>query len=94
MANTAFDSVSSLRPKVAILRSNLFSHRSAAVSYERAFELAAIKPFDFRDLTVAGIKISNALLEGRGLRGVFYGGSTLSQLKALLESLSTRASDT
>lgn len=80
-------SVGNLRPKIAILRSNLFSHRSASVSYDEAFRLAAITPFQLRDLTDAGISIASTLLVARGQKECFYLPTTPEQLRALLDTL-------
>jgi len=90
-AKATLSSVSALRPKVAILRSNLFSHRSASLSYEAAFAKAEITPFQLRDLTVVGLKIANTLLAARGLPEPFFSNSTLNHTKNLLQALANHA---
>ena len=90
-AKEALASVSHLRPKLAILRSNLFSHRSNSLSYEAAFDKAAITPNQFRDLTLAGIQIANALLVGRGQREIFFTKTTASQTLGMLHALKERS---
>ena len=52
--------------KVAILRNNLFAHRSATFSYAAAFKLAAVKPDQLFTLTEIALKIANRLLAARG----------------------------
>ena len=79
--------VAALRSKVAILRSNLFSHRSGSVSYQRAFELAAITPFQLRDLTDAGLSISSIFSRARGLAECLYIPATPEQLRRMLDEL-------
>ena len=90
-AKVILGSVSALRPKVAILRSNVFSHRSASLSYENAFTLAAVTPYQLRDMVAAGMEIANVLLAARRLPEAFYSGSTLEHLKGLLQVLADRA---
>jgi hypothetical protein len=87
VAMDALSEVQPLRPKLAILRSNLFSHRSGSLSYEGAFEKAAITPFQFRDLTDAGRVVANALLTGRGQREVFFTGTTMRHTASMLDAL-------
>lgn len=86
-AQQRLQAVAALRPKVAILRSNLFSHRSGSVSYQKAFDLAAITPFQLRDLTDAGLSISNALSKARGMSECFYLPATPEQLRRMLDEL-------
>ncbi len=90
-AKEALASVSDLRPKLAILRSNLFSHRSNSLSYGAAFDKAAITPNQFRDLTLAGLKIANALLVGREQREVFFTNTTADQTLGMLQALKERS---
>ena len=86
-AQNTLQAVAHLRPKVAILRSNLFSHRSASVSYDEAFRLAAITPFQLRDLTDAGLSIASTLLVAIGQKECFYLPGTPEQLGAMLDTL-------
>jgi hypothetical protein len=86
-AKNILQSVATLRPKVAILRSNLFSHRSASLSYDEAFRKAAITPFQLRDLTDAGISIANILLVARGQKECSYIPAAPEQLRMLLDTL-------
>ena len=90
-AKEALASVSHLRTKLAILRSNLFSHRSGSLSYKAAFDKAAITPNQFRDLTLAGLKIANALLIGRGQREAFFTKTTATQTLGMLQALKERS---
>src|SRR5690606_6123361 len=86
-AQQQLQTASVLRPKVAILRSNLFSHRSGSVSYQKAFDLAAITPFQLRDLTDAGLSISSILSKARGLADCFYLPTTPEHLRRMLDEL-------
>lgn len=86
-AASVLRSVSPLRSKVSILRSNLFAHRSASLSYKAAFELAAVTPFELRDLTDAGRKIANILLVARGQPTVAFTSFTNEHTKAMLHAL-------
>lgn len=90
-ARSALSSVAELRPKVAILRSNLFAHRSNSLSYSEAFRKAAFTPNNMRDLTIAGLEIANALLTGRGQKEVFFASSTADQTMAMLRRLKERS---
>jgi hypothetical protein len=67
-AEAALSWACGLVPKVAILRNNLFSHRSAKLSYKEVFEKASITPNQLRDLTDAGLRVTNILLTARGLQ--------------------------
>jgi len=54
--------------KVAILRHHAFAHRSANISYDDVFKMAAVTPGQLRDLTELALKIANRLLLARGLK--------------------------
>lgn len=86
-ARSRMSEVGSIHPKVAILRSNLFGHRSASLSYEDAFEKAAIKPDQIRDLTVAGLDIANCLLAARGLNEQLFHDVPRRDLEKLINDL-------
>ncbi|MCH8012988.1 MAG: hypothetical protein IIA61_13760 [Candidatus Marinimicrobia bacterium] len=66
-AQDVIKEIQNLPSKLAILRSNLFAHRSASLSYKEAFRKADVTPNQLRDLTVAGLRIANILLHARGL---------------------------
>jgi hypothetical protein len=55
-----------LAKKVAILRSNLFAHRSAELSYEDAFRKAEITPNQLRELAEASLRALNVISKARG----------------------------
>jgi AbiU2 len=76
-----------LAPKVRILRSNLFAHRSAALSYDEVFKKAAITPGEMRDLTEIALKIVNHLLLARGLRDHFFNELPRQDAEAILKTL-------
>jgi hypothetical protein len=73
--------------KVAIIRNNLFAHRSATLSWEAAFKKAAISPYKLRDLTDVGLKIANRLLQVRGLPEQFFNTRPLEDAEAMLTAL-------
>lgn len=54
--------------KAAILRHKAIAHRSALISYNEVFNLAAVKPNQLRDLTDMALKIANHLLLARGIQ--------------------------
>jgi AbiU2 len=74
-------------PKVHILRSNLFAHRSATLPYDGAFKKAAITPGEMRDLTEIALKIVNHLLLARGLRDHFFNELPRQDAEAILKTL-------
>lgn len=86
-ANDKLKSVSHLRPKLKTLRDKLFSHRCASVSYDEAFNHAAITPFQLKALTEAGISIASTLLVALGKTDCMYFPSTPEQLRAMLDEL-------
>lgn len=90
-ARAALASVAEIRQKIAILRSNLFSHRSNSLSYAATFQKAAFTPNQMRDLTNAGLEIANALLIGRGQKHLFFTRSTADQTMAMLRRLKERS---
>jgi hypothetical protein len=57
-----------LAEKVAILRHKAIAHRSAHLSYNDVFKMAAVTPDQLRDLTEIALKIANPLLLVRGLQ--------------------------
>jgi hypothetical protein len=79
--------VAGIPSKVAILRSNLFGHRSASLSYAEAFQKADLKPDQLRDLTVVGLKIANTLLKARGLHEQFFNELSRAHLERLINRL-------
>ena len=79
--------------KVAILRSNLFAHRSVSLSYAEAFNKAAVTPNELRELTEIALKIVNRLLISRGFTCHVFNGLPLSCAEAMLKALSEHASE-
>lgn len=86
-ARSILHSQDGVAKKVTILRSNVFAHRSASLSYEDAFRRAAICPDSIRDLANAGISISNILLADRGLDECFLATTTSTDTKRMLCAL-------
>lgn len=80
-----------LASKVAILRSNLFAHRSAALSYSETFKTADFTPNELRDLTDIALKIVNCLLIVRGLKDHVFSTLPLTDAEAMLKALGQRS---
>jgi hypothetical protein len=79
--------VAAIPSKVAILRSNLFGHRSASLSYEAAFQKADLKPDQLRYLTSVGLKIANTLLRARGLDEQYFHELPRADVRKLINDL-------
>jgi hypothetical protein len=73
--------------KVTILRSNLFAHRSASLSYAAAFEKARVTADQLRDLTEIALEIANRLLLARGLQDHCFNYLPRQDAEAMLEAL-------
>ena len=86
-ARTILAQVEPLRLKVIILRSNLFAHRSASLSYAEAFAKAKLTPNQLRDLTDLALRLANRLLVERGLQEQFFHEPSLEHAKAMLQKL-------
>lgn len=86
-ARALMTGIASVPSKVAILRSNLFAHRSASLSYEEGFRKADLKPDQLRDLTVVGLRIANTLLIARGLEEQFFHTPSRKDLERLINDL-------
>ncbi len=80
-----------LASKVTILRSNLFAHRSAALSYSEAFKTADVTPNELRNLTDIALKIVNCLLMVRGLKDHVFNTLPLTDAEAMFKSLAQHA---
>ena len=66
-AQVALDAANPLASKVMVLRSNLFAHRSANLSYAKVFELADVNPDQLREVSDTSLKIVNLLGEAVGV---------------------------
>jgi hypothetical protein len=73
--------------KVTILRSNLFAHRSATLSYDDAFKKANVTANQLRELTEIALKVANRLLLVRGLRDQFFNTLPQENAEAMLTAL-------
>ncbi len=80
-----------LASKATILRSNLFAHRSAALSYSEAFKKAVVTPNELRDLTDIALNIVNCLLVVRGRKGHVFNTLPLTDAEAMLKALAQHA---
>jgi hypothetical protein len=77
--------------KVAILRHKAFAHRSAHISYNDVFNMAAVTPDQLRDLTEIALKIANLLLRARGLQDQHFTKLVREAAEAMMKSLSRTA---
>jgi len=73
--------------KVAILRNNLFAHRSASLSYADAFKKAGVTPDNLEELTGLSLRIANRLLSACGLREHYFNEVPRMHAEALLKTL-------
>lgn len=76
-----------LASKAAVLRNNLFAHRSAALSYSKAYKTADVTPNELRDLTDIALKIVNCLLMVRGRKDRVFNKLPLTDAEAMLKAL-------
>jgi hypothetical protein len=73
--------------KVAILRHKAIAHRSAHISYNEVFKLAAVKPNQLRDLTEVALKIANRLLLARGIQDQHFAKLPREAAAAMMQAL-------
>lgn len=83
-----FEKLKAETSKVAILRSNLFAHRSASLSYSDVFKKANVTPNQLRDLTDTLLSAANCLLIARGLNIHVFNRLPVMQAEAIIGSLS------
>jgi AbiU2 len=84
------DKAAPIAAKVTILRHHAFAHRSASISYDDVFKLAAVKPDQLRDLTVVALKIANRLLLARGLKDECFTTLPREAAEAMMKVLAER----
>lgn len=86
--------VKPLVSKVMILRSNLFAHRNAKLSYTEVFDLAKVSADQLRELSDAALRIANLLGEAAsvGEKIVHYISPT--HTEAVLKALASSHADT
>jgi hypothetical protein len=76
--------------KVLILRHKAFAHRSAHISYNDVFKMAAIKPNQLRDLTDMALKLANRLLLARGLQDQYFTELPREAADAMMKTLGAK----
>jgi hypothetical protein len=76
--------------KVAILRHKAFAHRSAHISYNDVFKMAAVRPDQLRDLTEMALNIANRLLLARGLQDQHFTELPREAAEAMMKTLARR----
>lgn len=77
--------------KVTVLRHKAFAHRSAHLSYDDVFKMAAVKPYQLRDLTEMALNIANSLLVARGLPDQHFNKCPREAAEAMMKSLAGQA---
>lgn len=90
LANALLIQARPIADKVAILRHNAFAHRSAHISYDDAFELAAVTPNDLRELTELALKAANLLLSACGLQPQHFAKLPREAAKAIMRALGAK----
>lgn len=74
-------------PKTIILRSNLFAHRTATLSYDEVFRIAKVTPDELRALSDSSIEVMNELAEQVGVRVSFVNDVPVRHLRELIDAL-------
>ncbi|MHB8697735.1 MAG: AbiU2 domain-containing protein [Sulfuricaulis sp.] len=86
-AESILSEAMTLIPKVIILRSNLFAHRSGSVSYAEAFRKADVTANQLGDLSSLSLRLVNLLLLARGLEDQIFHTVPRAYLKAMLDAI-------
>ena len=81
------DEAKPLADKVLKLRHNAFAHRSAHISYDDVFAMAAVTPGQLRDLTDVALRIANTLLQARGLPVQYFTELPKAHAEAMMKAL-------
>lgn len=76
--------------KVLILRHKAFAHRSAHISYDDIFKMAAVTPDQLRDLTDIALKAANRLLLAFGLQDQYFTELPREAAEAMMQALGSR----
>lgn len=84
--------VRAIAPKVAILRNNLFAHRSGTIDYEGAFKKARLTPNELRRLVKLILAIANHLLAARQMSPEAHYSLPAERATDMLRVLSRRLS--
>jgi len=77
--------------KVAILRHKAFAHRSAHISYNDVFNMAAVTPNELRDLTDMALNLANRLLLACGLQDQHFTDFPREAAEAMMKTLAHKA---
>ena len=80
-------SVQVLWKRVVILRSNLFVHRSATLSYGQAFKKASVTPNHLRELAECELAVVNCLTEASGGTSLHFFSETTQDTIRMLEAV-------
>jgi hypothetical protein len=79
-------------PKIIILRSNLFAHRSSSIGYSNAFKIADVTPNELGVACEIALRIINLLLSAMGLQEHHFQSSPRDDLVAMLRALAATSS--
>jgi len=88
------EAVKPLVAKVMILRSNLFAHRSAKLSYAEVFDLAKVTADQLRELSDAALRIANLLGDAAGVGEKIVHDLSPAHAEAVLKALANSHADT
>lgn len=77
--------------KVKILRHKAIAHKSAHLSYNDVFKMAAVTPNQLRELTEIALKIANPLLQARGLPYQHFSEAPREAAEAMMKTLADKA---
>lgn len=81
---------SAVVPKSIILRSNLFAHRTANLSYDEVFKTANVTPDELRALSNSSIEILGELAERVGVHVPFVNDEPTNHLRGLVDAIAKR----
>jgi hypothetical protein len=87
-ARTLADQVKATVKSMTFLRNHVFAHRNASIRYDGAFQKAAVKPNDIRDLIDISLKIANKILVELNERELIANPYVVEQTKRMLDHLS------
>jgi AbiU2 len=73
--------------KIGLLRHNAFAHRSATLSYDDVFNLAAVTAAQMRELTEIALKIANVLAGAIGRSEHFFNELALKDAEEMMKAL-------
>ncbi len=88
-ARSVLEAARPLVSKLMILRSNLFAHRSAKLSYAEVFDLAEITADQLRDLSGSSLRVVNLLGRAVGVGEKLVHALSPAHAEAVLQALAS-----